>query len=254
MALVEPVESDINTESSQKKRLVYIDVLRGWAILMMIVFHLFYDLNYFQYIDINFTQDLFWVWFRYVIVVLFLLTVGMSLKLAYYNNIDWVRFRKRIFVLFVASLLVSVGTYVQFTENWVYFGILHFIFIASIMGLPFLNYPHTALVFSIGIFLGFYFKVLHMKWLFSLLVTPLNLPQIWTIDLVSFIPWFSFVLLGIVVISYGWHHTLFDIRCLNAKNRFNNTLSFMGGHALFIYLVHIPVLFGIFMSIDLLLK
>ena len=243
---------ELNICSTSKKRLLYFDVLWGWAILLMVIFHLFYDLDYFQYIDIDLSKDLFWVWFRYIIVVTFLLTVGMSLKLAHYDKINWQQFRKRIFVLLIASLLVSIGTYLQNSETWVYFGIIHFIFLASIIGLPFLNIPRIALVVSFAIFMGFIFKVLHMKWLFSLLATPLHLPQVLTVDLVSFFPWFGFVLLGIVVVNYGWHHKLFDIRFLNAKNRFNDILAFLGRHVLLIYLVHLPVLFGTFMLVGFL--
>lgn len=235
---------------SKQKRLVGIDIFRGIAILFMGVYHFFYDLTYFKYIEIDFTNDLFLVWFRYVIVAMFLLTVGMSLKLANYDKINWDGIKKRFFILGGAAFLVSISTYIQFSQTWVYFGILHFILVASFLALPFLNTPRVALTVAVVIMAGYLLKILHMKWLFAFLVEPLHLPLEYTEDVVRFFPWFSFVLLGIVIVNYRGHNILFDNHFFNRKKGINKILSFMGRHALVIYLLHLPLLFGLFILVD----
>jgi len=237
---------------NKHNRFIGIDIFRGMAIVLMVIFHIFYDLKYFGYVEIDFVHDVFWEWFRYIIVAMFLLTVGMSLKLANDDKINWKGMRKRLFLLGGASLLVSVSTYIQFPQTWVYFGILHFVLVASFLALPFLYIPRIALAISIVIMIGYLLKVLHFKWLFSFLVTPLHLPLDYTEDLVHFFPWFSFVLFGMVFIHYGWHYSVFDTAFFNAKTKAHRLLTFMGRHALMIYLAHLPMLFGIFMLIDLL--
>jgi len=226
------------------KRLYGLDVFRGWAIILMIVFHFFYNMQYFEVLDIDLKEDMFWVLFRVLIVSIFLFSVGISLQLVHETTIKWVDVKKRLLTLGGASLLVSVATYVQFGNSYIYFGVLHFIFVATFVGLIFLYRPYIAIAVSIMIFIGSATKGLDLHWLYLLLQPLLDLPT-YTVDLMRFFPWFGVVLLGISFVSLGHHKQIFESKIFYQGFLHNRFLSFLGRHSLVIYLIHQPILFGL---------
>ncbi|RUM70654.1 MAG: hypothetical protein DSZ07_02070 [Sulfurovum sp.] len=229
-----------------KKRLIGLDVFRGWAIVLMVIFHFSYDIYYFNIIDFQIQTNTFFIWFRFLIVSIFLLTVGMSLKLAHQTEINWSSLKERTLYLGVASFLVTISSYIIFPNSWIYFGILHFILVASFIVLPLLNYPYLSLIIAITTFIAFHLNILNMHWLFNILVTPLHLPPTISVDVVRFVPWISFVLVGISMVSLGWHQRIFNRGFFNKRGKLNNFFSFLGKHSLLIYIIHQPILFGIF--------
>jgi uncharacterized membrane protein len=231
-------------------RLKGIDIFRGWAIVLMILFHFFFDLNHFSYIDIDIKHDNFWLSFRLIIVSMFLLTVGISLKLAHKKTINWKIIKKRTFLLGSASLLVTVGSYLQFPESWIYFGVLHFVLLSSFIILPFLNYPKVSIVLGLLILIGYFLDYISMDYLFNLLVTPLHLPLEHTEDVVRIVPWFSVVLFGSTIVTLKWHTKLFDNSFFNRENSLNSFFSLLGQNALIIYLIHQPILFSLFILLQ----
>jgi uncharacterized membrane protein len=147
--------------------------------------------------------------------------------------------KKRTLYLGVASILVSVGSYIEFPDTWIYFGILHFILFASWLGLLFVGRPWISLITAIIILIGSYFGWLHTHALFDLVHQPLHLPVHYTEDMVNIFPWFAPVLMGIYITAKGWH------LIPHLKPSFISTkLAFMGRHSLIIYLIHQPILFG----------
>jgi len=233
----------------RQNRLLGLDIFRGWAILLMVLFHLAYDLNYFQFIEINLKKDFFWEYARYVIVNMFLFSVGISLALVHTPKIRWKSMYKRTLMLGLASVLVSIATYIQFPHRWVYFGILHFILFASWIGLIFIPFPRLSFLLGFFILLGSYFGFLHTQYLFDMLQFPLHLPK-YTEDLVVFFPWFGVVLFGIGFVGFAWQDKVFTLPLFNSTNRFNLLLAFSGRHALIIYLLHQPLLFGLIMLLS----
>jgi len=227
-------------------RIEGLDTFRGWAILLMISYHFTYDLNLFKIISVNMNHTMGFLIFRYSIMSMFLLGVGISLTLVHKHGIKWTSVKKRMLQLGIASTLVSIATYTQFPHSWVYFGILHFIFIASLLALLFLSYPKVTIATSILIFIGSFSGFLNMHEAFSLLQPILHLPR-YTEDLVPLFPWFAIVLLGIFIVQHEWQKKIFSINILNADNSFNRLLKLMGKHSLLIYLAHQPILFAGFM-------
>ncbi|MBE0497865.1 MAG: DUF1624 domain-containing protein [Campylobacterales bacterium] len=67
-----------------------------------------------------------------------------------------------------------------------------------------------------------------------------------TVNVVSLAPCFGVVLIGI----YVMHNRLFGLR--SSENRLTQSLSFLGRHALVVYLLQQPVLFSLFYMIKLL--
>ncbi len=222
-----------------KIRLHYIDVARGFSIALMIVYHFSFNLDHFSYIDIDMDGSSYWVAFRAIILTLFLTIMGISLALTHAKAICWPCMKKRTLYLSVASILVSVGSYLQFPETWIYFGVLHFMLFASWLGLLFIGRPWLSIIVAGIILIGFYTGWLHTDRLFNLVYEPLHLPVDYTEDLVNIVPWFVPVLLGVFIVAKGWH-TLPHL-----KPNFTSTkLSFMGRYSLVIYLIHQPILFG----------
>ena len=232
-------------------RLIGIDIFRGWAILLMVLFHLCYDLQHFQYINFHIQENTFFIWFRFLIVSMFLFTVGMSLKLTHKDAINYKALKKRALLLSITSLFVSIGSYMVFPQTWIYFGILHFVLLASFIVLPFLNYPKTTLITAVVSFIAFHLNILDVHFLFELLAIPLHLPPDITEDVVRFFPWISFVLLGIATVALHWHHKPFDNNFFNKKGKINSFFTLLGKHSLAIYLIHQPILFGLFFLTDL---
>lgn len=210
----------------------------------MVIYHFIYDLNYFGYISISMSHDTVWGTIRSGIVFMFLFSVGVSLALAHRPKIVWKKVKRRILVLGSASLLISMVTYVQFPTTWIYFGILHFILVASLVGLLFLPYPRLTLLSMVFIVVGSSLGYLDTKWLFSLLQAPLHLPLGYTEDIVRFFPWFAVVLMGISMVTYGLDER-FHLRDIVLKS--NNPLLFLGRHTLLIYLIHQPIFFCFFL-------
>jgi uncharacterized membrane protein len=100
-----------------------------------------------------------------------------------------------------------------------------------------------------GSYVGWLWEAQHT--LFETVRPILHLPRV-TEDLARFFPWFGAVLMGIAGYGFGWHKRLFSLPFFAANTRANTLLAFMGRHALVIYLIHLPLLYGIVLGIALL--
>ena len=225
-----------------QQRLHYLDVIRGIAIIFMVIYHFFFDLDNFNYIQIDMNTDVFWRGFRAVIISLFLVTMGMSLALTHRKGICWHCLKKRTLFLGSAAILVSFASYLQFPDSWIYFGILHFILFASWLGLLFLGKPWLSLISAMAILFGYFSGWLHTQALFSLLQQPLQLPLYYTEDLVAVFPWFSLVLFGLFIVAKNWH-----LYPQLQGNTVSKKVALLGRNSLLIYMIHQPILFGIVM-------
>lgn len=230
---------------NEVKRIFELDLLRGMAVVLMVIFHFGYDLALFGYASYQTTQDTGWIVFRALVLSMFLLAVGMSAYLAYKNHINYAKLIKTLAKLTLVSVLISIGSYQVFEHSWIYFGVIHFITVALICSLFFVNIPKLSGVFAVLI-LGSYWMGYHpFDTLFDYGVQEWNIP-VYTVDLVSFSPWFSLVLLGIFVM----HKKMFGLSVKETKGM--KKIAYLGQHSLLIYLVHQPVLFGLFYLIKFL--
>ncbi len=227
------------------KRYFELDVLRGSAVVLMLIFHFGYDLAYFGYANFKTTQDLEWILFRALILSLFLISVGMSLYLAYSEQIKGDKLFKRTVKLLAVSVIISAGSYLVFPSEWIYFGVIHFIAVASVVGVLFVKTPNLALFLGIVIILSYVADLFRLDGLLEFLSLHLPLPR-HTVDVVSFTPWFGVVLIGIFVM----HKRVFGLRI--GENRLTRRVSFLGRHALAVYLLQQPILFSLFYAIQFL--
>ena len=128
-----------------------LDALRGLAIAFMIIYHFCFDLAYFGVLSVDFNHSPFWLGLRSMIVTLFLGVMGMSLALATRPPIKWRPYLRRLGILLAAAALVSLGSYFLFPESVIFFGVLHFIVLASVLALPFTRLYWSNLFMGIGL-------------------------------------------------------------------------------------------------------
>ncbi len=102
-----------------------LDMLRGFAMVWMTVFHFCFDLANARFINQNFYADPFWTWQRSFIVSLFLLCAGMGQAVAVSQGQTWPRFWRRWGQIVACAALVSLGSWLMFPKSFIYFGVLH---------------------------------------------------------------------------------------------------------------------------------
>ena len=212
-----------------------LDLMRGIAIIMMIMFHLIYDLNEFGYTDIPLSN--FWLtsYWRYLIVFLFLNAVGISLVIAYGKSFNLNKFIKRLALLGLAALLVSVGTYIMFPNAWVYFGILHLIWTGTLIAIFFIQLPKISLFIAALIFV---FKVfLNLPDLSFLSVLLSDYLPLSSVDFYPLFPWIAFIFTGIYLGHNPIYKKIFFMKL--------PLLQLIGQHSLIIYLLHQVILFAL---------
>jgi len=223
-----------------------IDLLRGFAIVLMIIFHFGYDLTVFGWANFSTSEQIEWRIFRTIIVSCFLLAVGMSSYLAYQKSIKNKKLAKAVAKLFAVSLFITIGSLLMHPSTWVYFGIIHFITVALPISVLFVRAPYIALLVGIGCIAGYWFGIISLYPIWEWSVLHLGIPTR-TVDLVSFFPWIGVVLIGIFVM----HKDIFSITL--KPNVVANKVVFLGQHSLLIYLLHQPILYALFGLTDIVL-
>lgn len=226
-----------------ERRIALIDVARGIALLAMAVYHGAWDLEFFGYIDPGTVAHGGWKLFARCIASSFLVLVGVSLVLAHERGIRWRPFLIRLAMVAAAAVAISIATYPMDPNTFIFFGILHQIALASLLGLAFLRVPVpvTLLVAAAVIVLPLVysapvFEHPALLWL-GLAQTP---PR--SKDYVPFFPWFAPVLIGIaaarLTTAWGVRTRLAAIR----PGGWSRPLTFIGQHSLVFYLLHQPIL------------
>ena len=229
------------------KRFWEIDFLRGFAVIMMLVFHFFFDLNYFGF----FSFDPYWFWkiFAYLIATIFIFLVGLSLTLSFSRvkkyktkNELRIKYLVRGLKIFSLGLIITFITWIFLKQGFIIFGILHFIGVSIILAYPFLKFKYLNLFLGIGFILiglilqNFTFNFYYLLWLGFI-------PNyFYTLDYFPIFPWFGIILIGIFFGNsfYPEGKRVFNIK--EFSNLFTKLFCFLGRHSLLIYLVHQPML------------
>ena len=228
-------------------RLALVDFMRGVAIALMVIYHFCFDLAHFGFTRFDFYNDGFWLNFRTLILSLFLALVGVSLVLATQHGINVRRFVERLLRVAGSAALVSFSTWWMFGERFVFFGVLHFIALASVLGLLFVRKPVIALLFGLVLLVignnwQFpWFDQGGWRWVGMMTHKPA------TEDFVPLVPWFGVVLTGMFIgnaLSWGGYLKMLN-SALPKGSAPIRLLAFTGRHSLLIYLLHQPVLLGL---------
>ncbi|VAW72011.1 hypothetical protein MNBD_GAMMA12-3011 [hydrothermal vent metagenome] len=233
----------------QRQHYQIIDITRACAILLMFIYHFCFDLSNGGIVSINFNHSSFWLNFRIIIVSAFLLLVGVSLAIANSRALNRKRFVIRLLLLALYSALVSVSSYAMFPKSWIFFGILHFILVASILGLLFVKLYWLNLLFGfslivIGNILSFSaFDQSYLQWVGLMTDKPI------TEDYVPLIPWFGVVLLGMFLGKLLFVKKSLSVSdklmCWSSNHFVARLFAFFGRHAIHVYMLHQPIFIGL---------
>ena len=236
------------------RRLQWLDIARGLALLAMASYHFMWDLASFGYLEPGYPSTGWPRLYARAIASTFLFLAGFSLVLAHGNGIRWRSFWKRWFIVAGAAALVTVASYFAIPEGLIHFGILHAIAAASLIGLLFLRapWPLTFLVAIVVFVAPFYLRSAAFNqpwfWWIGLSTEPRQ-----SFDYVPLLPWLAAVLAGI-----GVARLPFLARKLRQYEsgekplgKLKSALAFLGRHSLVFYLVHQPVLISILYGVSL---
>jgi len=232
-----------------------IDIARGCAIALMFIYHFCFDLTYFGFTAFHFNTDPFWLNFRTIIVSCFLFVMGISLALATNKKLHLNRYLRRLSVIVAYAILVSTSSYIMYPNSMIFFGILHFVALASILGILFTPLYWLNLVLGISFILfsnTFQFKLFdlpYLQWIGLMTHKPI------TEDYVSLLPWFGVVLIGLFFgkLVFIESKSGFSKKCKEWSTNvlIARILAFGGKHSLHIYILHQPIFIGLLYIIDI---
>jgi uncharacterized membrane protein len=224
-----------------------IDMIRGIAILMMILFHTVFDLSFFRVSAIDVSTG-FWRYFAFSTAALFLLVVGISLTLSHARasaSLSGYRLARKFLYrgagIFLIGLLVTAGTWLYLKEGFIVFGILHLIGISVMISPIFFRFK----LFNIipGLFfivIGFFLTtVTGPIWLLPLGVHPATF---WSVDYEPVFPWTGIVLIGMGLGEYLYPRGVRKFTLPRIPTFFIQPLASLGRYSLIIYLVHQPII------------
>lgn len=224
------ISSFFQLADNQKKRIWEIDALRGIAICNMILCHLLYDLRWFFAWPIDLNSP--WLWLPFQGAVLFFLLSGIS------SNFSRHAIRRGL-QTGACALLVTFVTWLIDHQAYVRFGTLHFLACAMLLTplLKKLNSLQLAGCILLFFAFGFYFSQYRVSipWLFPLGLLTADFSST---DYFAIFPNLGYYALGILLARRYYA----ERRSRLAPFPHTLWLQWMGQHALFLYLVHQPLL------------
>jgi len=237
-------KTDQQNITMQQQRVELIDVLRGIALMTMVVYHFTWDLEYFGWIGPATTMQTGWVIFARSIASSFLFLVGVSMVLAHRGGIEWQPFWKRWLQVAGAAALISIVSYMFMPGGFIFFGILHAIALFSLFGLLFLRLPWmVTLLVAVVVWVIWkttrfdVFDLHALRWVGLAPIPPRSN------DYVPLFPWFAATLAGIAFTQMALAHGLWQrLHGLKIADWLRRPMTFIGRRSLIFYLVHQPVL------------
>lgn len=216
-----------------------IDVLRAAAIVLMVIFHLVYDLREFAGVNIDYQAPL-WFAIGKTSALLFIFVSGLS------SGFSRFPVRRGVKVLFF-GMVITVVTFLFMKEEYIRFGILHFLGVTMVLS-PFLSKLSSRTLWGLAAcsaLLGFWFADQAVGTSF-LIPFGLIYEGFSSLDYYPLFPYLAVTLLGILAYRYFYAHrvkpSLFSF-LLNFR-----LIKWLSRNSLGIYLIHQPIiLFILFM-------
>lgn len=231
-----------------------IDAVRGIAVILMVYFHLMWNLFYFNVTTISvFTFE--WQAFARTIGSTFTFLLGLSLAIRRERVIGELRsYLGRGVFIFGWGMFVSAATFVALGANqFVIFGILHLQGIALILCYLFARFPAWMNVLAGGMVVAvgtaIYTTAAPYPWLI-----PLGIQQEgrYMADYYPILPWLGPALFGVAAgkLFYVGGNRGFVLPAWG-EVAFVRALRFLGRHSLVIYLVHQVIIIGMMILLGL---
>lgn len=219
-----------------------LDVLRGFALVNMIIYHGLWDMVNIWNVKIPwFYSDVAHLW-QQCICSMFILLSGFCFNFGR-------RKLKRGLLILACSALITLITVVFMSENLILFGILSFFGSAMLIMLPFdrvlkNSNPYICLIISLSLFIltkNIAFGGLPNSWYANLFTAYLGLPPRGFVsqDYFPIIPWLFLYIAGYFLFMVFKKHNLLDyLNVLKCK-----PLEWIGKRSLVIYMLHQPILY-----------
>lgn len=228
------------------RRLVVVDVARGWAISGVVLYHLVWDLAFLGITGPDLAANPIWIVFGRTLAGSFLFLAGFSLVLANRHRVGGEKYFRRLFKIVAAAAAITLVTWIAFPNAFVFFGILHAIAFGTIVGYFLLRArPWVTATFGFLVLLAprlFRSTVFDNRWVawigFSETPPASN-------DFVPVFPWIGIFLLGIALARAINVDSLGANAKRSAGANAAAPMAWLGRRSLAIYLIHQPVLLAI---------
>jgi uncharacterized membrane protein len=215
-----------------------IDFFRGIAVIMMVIFHCLFYIDYFGFANLSLYSG-FIGRFQMIIPLIFLAVSGIS------SNISIKFLGKKAVLLrglkiFAYGMIISLATWMLFPKEFVFFGILHCIGaciiisclvnekMALIIGMTILFISNAVNNYAVNYK---YLSILGFKY-----------EGLSTFDYYPLVPWIGIFLIGF----YIGGRFYMNKRAKRANNKAVDIVCLIGRHSLLIYFIHIIALFSFF--------
>ena len=226
------------------KRYYFIDGLRWIAIILMVLFHIYYTwINIFWFDKIIFSKEI-WYYIWKISAFLFFILAWISYYLAqekYKENI----YKKYFFIslkLWFLALVITLITYLFFSEQLIIFWVLHF-FALSFLILPYFLERNILLQILI-IFIIFIWKYFILKdFSFSFwFIFWFGKNNFYSADYYPLIPYFFFLVFWFYLMKFIKKKDSYKILNFNLWKIMN----YLWKKSLIIYLIHVPFIYIFF--------
>jgi uncharacterized membrane protein len=237
------------TTTHVPERFPEIDIARGIAVIMMVVFHIAFDLYFLGIMPVPAGSPP-WRILALSTAGLFLFLVGVSLSISAENarkKLARKEFIKKYVIrgagIFAVGMGITLLTWIILPGYFIIFGILHLIGLAVALSPLYTGYSWQNLVGGVIIILlgPVVSAMTGTGWLVWLGIHP---PAFYSIDYTPVVPWLGVVLIGVYAgsLAYPAGVRRWNIVFPEVPKK---TLGFLGRHSLAIYLIHQPVILGI---------
>ena len=218
----------------ENRRIWEIDLLRTIAIILMVVFHVIYDLNQFFGVKIEYLSG-FWYWEGRAAALIFIFLAGISSGFSR-NTV------RRGLQVFSFGMAITLVTYILFDEQYIRFGILHLLGTAMIL-FPLLKKINNILLFMSAAGIVFTGMVMKNTLAATSLLLPLGVRYkgFISLDYYPLCPFLMVFILGILAYKmfYYARQSLFSF---GFENKY---ILLISKNSLLIYLIHQPLVIGL---------
>ena len=218
----------------------------------MICYHFYWDLGYFGFTDLRAVTQGVSLLIAQLIGISFITIAGISGRVLSFSSNFKTKFSKRISKLIIISAMISLVTFLLDNNNFIFFGILHFLAMCSIFSLILLNVTKSYLLFLFFVLVG----------AISLSSITFDLPTMvsWlgfnknppiTNDFYPLFPWLTFYLFGFWIGHIIMNRESRPLENISSIYPLSSKLfkffEFVGKNSLIIYILHQPILFSLFL-------